>query len=469
MQKNSTIIEITNQYIKLAATKPSLKGAEIINLTVRKPASNNFEDLTKELVALTKELKFLPSPLIASFPRNLVTMRNLHLPSTDPKEIEGMIDLHMGRQAPYPREEIIGSFQIIGTDETGYSKVILAISHRDALRQVFNALNVVNLFPEKIELSSQGCLSWFLHNERPHLVTGEIYILLDIDANFTDFMIIDKDKLLFSRNIAYGADQLESSQQAQAKFISELKQSLVIFQSEEMNKKPAKIFISGSVDNIKQAIPHLKQEIDAEVEIFEPQLNFPAIPKNVSVSSILGLAVEPRGARINFILPEVQIRKALKERSRELVLLGSLLMFVFMISLGIFMERLYNRSNHLKMLNTKYQSSKEEIEGLDSMLKKIKIVRDRLDSRASTINYFYQINKLIPAEIALKIINFDVDDKISLRGQAIGMSDIFRFVTILENSNYFKDIQVKYTTKKRIADKDITEFEIVCPISKNKK
>lgn len=469
MQKNTTVVEISNQFIKLAAVKPSLSGLEIINLTVKEAASNDIEDISKELAALIKGLKFTPSPLIVSFPRNLVTMRNLHLPSGEPKEIEGMIDLHMGRQAPYPREEIIGAFQILGTDETGYSKVILAISHRDALRQVFNALNTVALFPEKMELSSQGVVSWFLHNERPHLASQAIYILLDIDNNFTDFLIIDRDKLLFSRSIAFGAGQLETTEQMQTKFISEVKQSLVIFQSEEMNKKPNKIFISGATDNITGITTLLKQEINTEVEIFKPKIPFPLVPKNVSVSSILGLAVDTKASRINFILPEVQIRKALKERSREIILLGSLLMFIFMAGLGIFLERSFNRSSYLKLLDTKYQSSRDDIEQLDTMVKQIKIVRDWLDSRASIINYFYQIQKLIPQEVVLKIINFDVDDNINLRGQAQAMSDIFHFVTILENSTLYKDIQVKYTTKKKIADKEITEFEIVLPLSKKKK
>jgi len=469
MQKNTTVIEITNQYIKLAAVKPSLKGPEVINLTVKKVSSGSLEDLTKELTALVKGLKFSPSPVIVSFPRNLVTMRNLHLPSSDTKEIEGMIDLHMGRQAPYPREEIIGAFQIQGTDETGYSKVILAISHRDALRQVFNLLNIVNLFPEKIELSSQGAVSCFLYHERSHLASGKIYMLLDIDTNFTDFLIIDKEKLLFSRSIAYGADQLATGEQAKMKFLSEVKQSLVIFQSEEANKKPDKIFLSGAVDCAKGIAPLLGQEIDCQTEIFKPQMNFVNAPVNVSVSSLLGLAMDTRAARINFILPEVQIRKALKERSKEIVFLGSVLMFIFLLSLGIFMERLYNRSSYLKLLNTKYQSAKKDMEELDAMTKKTKVAREWLGARASIINYLYQIHKLMPQEVVVKVINFDVDDRITLRGQAQGMGDILRFVSVLENSEYFQDIQVKYTTKKKIADKDITEFEIVCPLSKGKK
>lgn len=470
MQKYTTVIEITSQYLKLIAVKLSLKEPQIVNLTVRPVASISAEGLTGEVTVLIKGLKFIPSPLIVSFPRNLITMRNLHLPSNDAKEIQGMIDLHMGRQVPYPREEIIGSYQILGTDETGYSKVILAIAHRDALRHVFNLLNNVNLFPEKVELSSQGVFSWFLFNRKAHLKAGEIYMLLDIDSNFTDFMIIDKDNLIFSRSIAVGAEQIAVAQIRQTKFISELKQSLVIFQSEEMNKKPSKIFISGAIDDIDDLIKLLETELGVEVEAVKPSLNLSMpIPKNVSVSSISGLALDTRQKRINFILPEVQIRKALKERSKEIILLGTLLIFIFMASCGIFLERSYNRSSYLKLLNTRYQEVSDDVERLDTMSKKIKVVRERLDSRALNLNYLYQINKRLPPEIVIKMITLEAEDKITLRGQAQAMSDVFKFITALENSNYFKDIQVKYTTKKKIGDQDITEFEIACPTTLTKK
>ena len=132
------------------------------------------------------------------------------------------------------------------------------------------------------------------------------------------------------------------------------------------------------------------------------------------------------------------------------------------------MSRLYNRSSYLKLLNAKYSGSRNDIEGLDTMVKKIRVVGEWLNSRASTINYLYQIQKLLPSQLVLKIITFDADDKVTLRGQAKEMSDIFGFVNILENSSYFKDIQVKYTTKKKVADKELTEFEIVCPVIKKK-
>ena len=92
-----------------------------------------------------------------------------------------------------------------------------------------------------------------------------------------------------------------------------------------------------------------------------------------------------------------------------------------------------------------------------------------MDSRVVSLDYLYQIHKLTPLEITLKMITLEADNKITLRGQALAMSDVFKFITTLENSGYFKDIQTKYTSKKRIADKDISEFEIICPMTAGKK
>ena len=430
-------------------------------------ASLSTEGLIGELSAHLKKLKFTPSPVVISFPRNLVTMRNLHLPSQDPKEIENMIELHMGRQVPYPREEIVSSYQILGTDESGYSKVLLAISHRETLHQVFNILGSVNIFPERVELSSQGVLSNLLVVKKISLESGKIYILLDIDANFTDFMIIDKDNMLFSRSIACGAEQIMVEQILNSKFIPELKQSLIIFQSEEQNKKPTKVYVTGATENLKGLKELLEKELGVEADVLSSDTR---IPKNVSVSSLLGLGVDSgHRKRINFVLPEVQIRRALKDRGKELIVLGSVAMFALAISCGIFLEKMYTRSAYLKMLDERYQQIGEDIDKLSFMAKKSELTKEKLASRGWSLNYLYQIHKLIPPDVVLKMINFEADNLIVLRGQARTQADAIKFTDILNKSGYFKDIETKYINIKKLADGEIAEFEFSCPMTKGKK
>jgi Tfp pilus assembly PilM family ATPase/Tfp pilus assembly protein PilN len=471
MKKYITVLEITEQWLKLVIAKSSLKGPEIENLIIKPLASFTPDVLRPELNNTLKDLKITPYPLIICFPRNQVTVRNLHLPSRDPIEIEGMVNLNLPRQVPYPKEEIISGYEILGVDETGYTKVMLAITHRETLSRIFNILDAAGLFPEKVELSSQGIFSWFMFMQKSGGFSNPagLNILLDIDYNFTDFLIVSKENLLFSRTIPHGSDQIYADAELRRnKFIYELKQSLLNFQSEETGKKPSKIFISGAIGGITDLDKLISEQLGLAVEILE---NTKFLPKNkkVSISALLGLALESHKKRINFILPEIQIRKTLKERVRQLILLGSLLIYIIIVICFIFLGRVYNRQANLRLLNEQIQILGQDVNKLDEMSKKIKIIKERINTQGTTINYLYYIHKLTAPEIWFETISLEESGKIVLRGQAAQMSDVFKFITKLEESGYFKNIETKYTTKKRVADKDITEFEINCPMYRGKK
>lgn len=66
------------------------------------------------------------------------------------------------------------------------------------------------------------------------------------------------------------------------------------------------------------------------------------------------------------------------------------------------------------------------------------------------------------------MVTLESNDKVALRGQAREMADVFKFVDLLKDTIYFKDVQIKYSTKKKVEDTDVNEFEIVCPIAKGK-
>ena len=305
MKKYITVLEITEQWLKLVIAKTSLKGPDIENLIIKPLVSFTPDILKGELNNILKDLKITPYPLIICFPRNQVTVRNLHLPSREPGEIEGMVNLNLPRQVPYPKEEIISGYEILGIDETGYTKVMLAITHRETLSRIFNLLDAAGLSAEKVELSSQGIFSWFMFMQKSAGFSNPagLNILLDIDYNFTDFLVVSKDNLLFSRTIPHGSDQIcADAELRRNKFIYELKQSLLNFQSEETGKKPSKIFISGATGGITDLDKLISEQLGLAVEILENAKFLPKTKeiaqniekhaKKVSISALLGLALE---------------------------------------------------------------------------------------------------------------------------------------------------------------------------------
>ena len=66
--------------------------------------------------------------------------------------------------------------------------------------------------------------------------------------------------------------------------------------------------------------------------------------------------------------------------------------------------------------------------------------------------------------------NITIEEKkeIILKGRALAMSDVFRFVTTLENSPYFKNAKTTYATTKREEESgsEYADFEVIASYEK---
>ena len=475
---NATLVlEMGNPYLKMAVFRDAIGVHYLKAVSCVNTANMPEEEAARSISDFLREIKVKkPQYIIVSFSRGSVTLRNLRIPSANAAEVDDMIKLHVGRQVPYAKEEIVNGYRIFGKDSMGYSKVMLAIVHRESIRKVFRILEQDSLYTDRIELSSDGILSWLCKaTKSTESKSQEAFIILDIDANFTDFIVSSFENILFSRVITAGAEQLSDESRWQ-KFIGEMKQTIVISQGEEVVQKPSKIFVTGAVEKLKSLCSRIEVEFNMPVQIVEPLSNL-SLAKDVvkkpqdifdiaSFSALLGLGLDTVKKKINFVLPEAQIRKVLKERSRELIVFGSLFMYLILITCGIYFEKMRNRESYINLLQNRYKTIAADSEELDLRFERIKRIKAKLDTKSSAINYLLEISKLLPSEITIVNMTFTRGDKVDLKGRAAEMSDVFKFITTLEKSPFFKDILTRYTTRKKFQGKDVNEFELVCPIEK---
>ena len=87
-----------------------------------------------------------------------------------------------------------------------------------------------------------------------------------------------------------------------------------------------------------------------------------------------------------------------------------------------------------------------------------------MDTKNSALEVLREIHKVVPQEIYLTNISFEEGKLISLRGTSKAMSEVFKFVKTLEGLPIFKNVKTKYVTKRRLKGKDLTDFEITCPL-----
>ncbi|MDD4954153.1 MAG: pilus assembly protein PilM, partial [Candidatus Omnitrophica bacterium] len=347
-------IEINKQYVKLAVVN---KGTKHLDCFAGSVESFTDEQVIQKIIDMLRGQKIKAKGVTLCLSRDSVTVRNLHLPSRSTKEIAQMIDLHIARVVPYKKEEIVFSHQFLGADEMGYARVLLAIVQIEVIRRLARILEKAGLFVEQISFSSWGLWQWVNKNCHAQITQGEMHIILDVDSLFSDFIIFSQQGFLFTRSIGIGSSSIrQSSQQGLVKLIGELKQSLVIFYNEEINKKPVKIFLSGATD-----IPNFPASLEAELGI--PVKAVPAahlreglnsLPTDASLNALAGVALAGEEKGLSFILPEIQIKKSIRDKTRELIIVGSFTVYILFLSCAIFLGKIYNQQAYLRRLTQNY-------------------------------------------------------------------------------------------------------------------
>jgi len=460
-------IEICEQHIKM--TVATLQGAhlKLSDVVVEPTLSLTDDQITGKFSDALKATKARPGSVALSLPRNLITVRNLHLPSQDKKEIAQMIDLNVARIVPYKREEITFGSRFLGTDEMGYTKVILAIVNSNVIRRHSKILEKAGLLIDGISLSSYGIWEWVISNHRSEISQADLYLLLDIDYTYADFIIFSYNNLLFTRSINMGVNSIrEAGDIGITKLLGEVKQSLITFYNEEINKKPIAVFLSGAA--IKSELSSvIETELGMPIKIvanpYPPETikaKGRTITPDVSLTGVSAIALRDTEHRIHFILPEIQIRKALREQVRGLIILGSLFIYFFTLVLAIFLGRISNLQNYLNRLTEDSGVIEKDMSDLLTKLNKIDVIKTYLGLRRIPLVVFSELQKDMPGEITVTGISIDDQDRVTVRGQSVQLSDVFKFVNTLEKVKHFKEIQTKSTRKKKVKEKDMTEFEI---------
>jgi len=259
-------------------------------------------------------------------------------------------------------------------------------------------------------------------------------------------------------------------------FIEEVNRSFYAYQNEMINKEITRIIISGSErltaklnDNLLKDSFKLPVEIAGQfknIYITKEALDlYGGDLKDVSLSSLIGFAFIYNKDSISLLPQEIKMERSMKKRAKGLYFLGILLAFILIVISGIFLEKIYNKESYLNKLKKKVSSIKDRADELEKMMKKIQITKARSDARASVLNMFYEIYRVISPEIYLSSVSFDGKYSITLRGSSKVMAEVFKFVNELEKSDYFDNVKTKYVSKNLVEGQEVVEFEITCPLS----
>ena len=454
--KTRVVVELAENWLKVAVGRKVTAEP----LVTTEPAM--IATVLSSILRLHKCAKDLEVFVVLS--RNKITVRRVDLPSHDPKEIEQMLGLYLVRQIPYQKEEVFWAYQNLGFDGVSNSHLILGVVLKNVFKNIINSFGQVNILPEAILMSSQGLIHYVADALKDKLAGLNSYLILDIDVNYSDLILVYKQKLGSSVVIVQGADQLITVQDKD-KFGLELKSAIAALNNEVPDAKPEKIFLTGASTNQLTFVEALLvKDFNFTVQYVSSR-EYDSFSsgrvKNISLSAILGFSFAIAKEDMRFVIPELQIKKEMKTKAQQLMILGICLVYILIISGAISLVSLIKKQYHAAGLKTKVEQLSKEAKDLEDITNKLKVIKQYVNPKSSVLSVLYELSRLSPESIVITNFNWEWQKSLSFKGYAQQISDILNFTNTLSSSETFKGAQNRYTRRRKVKDKEVIDFEIM--------
>ncbi len=474
------VLEISEGLLKIAGFSVQSSDRRLLAIASAQTSGTSEIEIGIKIREFLKAHAFKPESVVVLHPSYNLTSRILNLPSTDPREIRDIVDLQAVKQTPYSREEITTGFRILESDPTGYSRVLVAISHRDVSTSYFRAGEMAGFQPNQIHIALEGLCGWF---EAFRIKDLDRYdkpvVLLDLDWATTEFLLFFHGRLVFSRNLSLGVKHLtEQGEAAQQDFSREVQRSIEGSQQDLKENMISEIILSGMSAKIKDLLPILSRDLSLPVQDMTSAQPFEnRIPKGVrkamgsaacSFSSLLGFGFDPAPSSINLIPPQLEAKKGLEDRAKDLAILGTMLLALIMLISVISLEKFYKKDRYLRSLKKDYSEVHTSADEVERTLAKMRIASEQIQAGAHFLDVIYDVTEVLPMDVYLTSVQYQTaDNALVIRGISEEMSAVFKLITTLEGTAHLEAVKTRNVTKRKVKDKEVVEFEISGSVVRN--
>lgn len=453
-------------------------------------------NIAHTILDLIKKNKIRIVNLHTCINKRFAAVRWITLPSLDREEIGEMAKFQAAKLLPYPIEEMVVGFQILTQQDTS-TQIRLVVIHKDIINNHLKILKHIKLEPKQILLTTDAIFNsyWHSHHQRDSSSSA----IVDIGFSSTDINFIYQGRLVFSRSAAIaglhllkgleeeiGVESVEeeiskinlletkynSLHHWEKELVKEIRISLSAYKREGKEIEVQKIIISGVISNLKGLDKALEQDLGVSVEVDDPLKNFIISPhlrkiydlkeKKPQLTTVVGLVTD-EGKGINLLPEAMRLTQKQKEKKINVVFTG-LFIFSLIFLLSIFAERkIYDTYQYLGYLNKEIKLSLPLNKDIKLKKRKLKIISEHINKQTWCGDIIGEIYRLIPNDISLNELIYEEDITI-LRGEAKQMSTVFSLITILENSDYFKNVKISYATRRKVNNQEVADFQIKCPL-----
>ncbi|HEY1173409.1 MAG TPA: type IV pilus assembly protein PilM [Verrucomicrobiae bacterium] len=421
--------------LKLAEFEPNETGTlRLLRYAVKPLGLEGSQDSTRAaaliqaLQTLLKEKGFVSRQINVCAAGYNVFSKFVKLPPVDAAKVTQIIQYEAQQNVPFPLEEVVWDYQILGANATGELEVLLVAIKSDTVEGLFNIAETSGLQMNLVDVSPAALCNAYRFNY------GEqegCTMLLDIGAKTSNVLFFEKGKV-FSRSINIGANAITQDFANEARlqfdeadrikieqgFVSlggayeepdnphqaaiskiarqvmtrlhiQMNQTIQFYRNNQGGSAPARLYLAGGASMMPYAAQFFAEKLNIPVDYFNPLQNVeydPSISLEElatvahSFGEVVGLGVRNLAqcpVELNLMPKSHLKRKAFDQKKPWLMAaLFSLVLVVF--SYGLF----YKQQAGLK---------NAEIKKLNERINPLRNMKGQLDAQFGTLKTQYQL------------------------------------------------------------------------------
>ena len=283
--------------------------------------------ISETLSAMMRELGIKNGPIDYAVSGQSIFARFVKLPFVDQDKIERIVAFEAQQNVPFPIEEVVWDYQLVGSEADKIEVVLVAIK-ADLLDGINAAVEAAGLQTRRVDVAPMALYNAFRFNYSE--LTGSSLVIY-IGARTTNLLFIEPGKV-FSRSIPIGGSSITSAiakdfnepfgaaelrkkhdgfvslggpemetsdpdvarvaklvRSTTTRLHAELTRSISFYRTQQQGSRPERVFLCGGTASTPFMREFFHEKLQGSVEFFNPLRNV-AVGESVAIEELAGSA-----------------------------------------------------------------------------------------------------------------------------------------------------------------------------------